>query len=204
MEFDIGTAVECSDGHAGRVIALIADPISRMLTDIAVEPEHHPERARLVSVGLLVVAADGERVDLRCAREDLASLPRFHDVEFAPYIPDFGDPGATLAWPYLGLPDREIPLIVDRVPVGEIEIRRHDSVHATDGSLGRVEGLVVDSDRNITHILLQEGHLWGKKEVAIPIGALDRLDTDGIHLRMTKRELTSTPEIELYQRPPEA
>ncbi len=49
MEFDLGSSVNCTDGSAGRVVALIADPVARVLAHIAVEPEHRPGRARLVS-----------------------------------------------------------------------------------------------------------------------------------------------------------
>jgi hypothetical protein len=37
--------------------------------------------------------------------------------------------------------------------------------------------LVIDpSDHRVTHVLLDEGHLWGEKRVAIPIGAVTRVD----------------------------
>ena len=49
------------------------------------------------------------------------------------------------------------------------------AVHATDGEIGKVEGLVVEpAHGHVTHVLLQEGHLWGRKEVAIPIGAVEQ------------------------------
>jgi hypothetical protein len=38
MDFEIHTAVSCTDGSAGKVVALIADPVARALTHIAVEP----------------------------------------------------------------------------------------------------------------------------------------------------------------------
>ena len=53
----------------------------------------------------------------------------------------------------------------DRFPTGQVEIRRGEHVHATDGPIGRVQGLVVDpSDHHVTHVLLEEGHLWGRRE----------------------------------------
>ena len=52
-------------------------------------------------------------------------------------------------------------------------MRRGDPVHATDGDIGRVQGLVIDRrSRHVTHVLLQEGHLWGRREVAIPVSAV--------------------------------
>jgi hypothetical protein len=63
-----------------------------------------------------------------------------------------------------------VPAIVqDVVPRGEADVDRGDPVHALDGEIGRVQGLLVDpDDHRVTHVLLQEGHLWGHKKVSIP------------------------------------
>ena len=85
----------------------------------------------------------------------------------------------------------------DRVPLGDVEVRRGQHVHASDGSIGRVQGLVVDpTDHHVTHVLLDEGHFWGKKEVAIPIGAVTDV-TDGVRLSLTKDEVADLPPVEL-------
>jgi hypothetical protein len=56
-----------------------------------------------------------------------------------------------------------------------------------------VQGLVVDPEtEHVTHVLLQEGHLWGRKQVAIPIGVVTELD-DGIGLSISKREVGQLP-----------
>jgi sporulation protein YlmC with PRC-barrel domain len=88
-----------------------------------------------------------------------------------------------------------MPITFDTLPVDEVGVRRGDRVHATDGAIGRVEGLVVDADtRHVTHVLLQEGHLWGRKEVAIPIASVVSVD-DGIKLSITKREVEDLPAV---------
>ena len=194
MEFSIGGPVACSDGEAGTLVALVADPVRRTLAHIAVEPSHRPGDARLVPVAS-VEAADASGVRLRCTRDDLAAMPPFRDVEFVPYSPEFGDLGATLATPYYGLPPMETPVFVDRVPAGGVEIRRGDHVHASDGRIGRVEGLVVDAGGAITHVLLQEGHLWGRKEVAIPVSAVEGIDEEGVRVRLSKDEIAALPEV---------
>ena len=85
----------------------------------------------------------------------------------------------------------------DRVPVGEVEVRRGERVHATDGAIGRVKGLVIDPrDHHLTHVLLDEGHLWGQKRVAIPISAVTRID-DGVRLKLTKDEVRELPPVDL-------
>jgi hypothetical protein len=192
MQYEIGMGVRCADGDAGEVLALVMNPLHRTLAHLAVGDEHAPTEARLVPVEL-VGAVSGGVVELTITLEELARLPEFHDVEFIPYV-GVGDPSATLAWPYYGTPS-EIPAVVDQVPAGEVEIRRGDSVQASDGGIGHVEGLVADAEGLITHVLLQEGHLWKKKEVAIPMGSVEKIDAEGIHLRLSKHEVGELPEI---------
>jgi hypothetical protein len=63
-----------------------------------------------------------------------------------------------------------LPVTYDKFPLGEVAVRRNDPVRATDGEVGKVHAIVIDSnDHNVTHVLLQEGHLWGREEVAIPV-----------------------------------
>ena len=40
----------------------------------------------------------------------------------------------------------------------------------------------------LVHVLLKEGHLWGRKEVAIPVSAVTDV-TDGIVLNLTKKQV---------------
>jgi sporulation protein YlmC with PRC-barrel domain len=85
----------------------------------------------------------------------------------------------------------------DRVPEGEVEVRRGEHVHATDGEIGRVQGFVIDpTDHHLTHVLLDEGHLWGKKRVAIPISAVKDVN-DGVRLSITKGEVGDLPPVDL-------
>lgn len=72
------------------------------------------------------------------------------------------------------------------LPVGEVGIRRGDPVQAADGEISHVQGLVITrSDRRVSHVLLQESHLWGRKEVSIPISAVST-SSDGTRLNLTK------------------
>jgi len=76
--------------------------------------------------------------------------------------------------------------------VGEEQLQPGDHVHALDGEIGQVEGFLVDPGDQVTHILLTEGHLWGRKEVAIPVGAVTGV-RDGIRLNMTKKQVEDLP-----------
>ena len=85
----------------------------------------------------------------------------------------------------------------DRVPEGEVEVRRGEHVHATDGDIGRIQGFVIDpTDHQLTHVLLDEGHLWGTKRVAIPISAVKDV-SDGVRLSLTKAEVGELPAVDV-------
>ena len=44
----------------------------------------------------------------------------------------------------------------------------------------------------MTHVLLGEGHLWGRKEVAIPFDKITGFD-QGIRLGLTKKQVQDLP-----------
>jgi hypothetical protein len=88
------------------------------------------------------------------------------------------------------IPERET---VDVAPPGEVEEHGDDHVHATDGDIGRLRGFRLDpASGRVTHVLLAEGHLWGRKEVAIPFGAIAGFD-QGIRLSLTKKQVQDLP-----------
>jgi hypothetical protein len=48
----------------------------------------------------------------------------------------------------------------------------------------------------VTHVLLQEGHLWGRKEVAIPISAMASTSS-GIRLAIAKQQVQDPPPVDI-------
>jgi len=86
------------------------------------------------------------------------------------------------------------PVVVeDAIPVGETEVSPGDPVHALDGEIGQVQGFLVHpDDGRVTHVLLREGHLWGRKQVAIPISAVTGAEA-GIQLNLTKKQVEDLP-----------
>ena len=76
--------------------------------------------------------------------------------------------------------DPHVTVTYDRIPKGEVEIRRASEVASADGhQLGKVDGFLVDDDDAITHFVLERGHLWGRREVTIPINAVERSTPSG-------------------------
>jgi sporulation protein YlmC with PRC-barrel domain len=207
--FTIGSAASCSDGPCGEVSRVVVNPVAREVTHLVIEPAHRSGLARLVALDL-VEAGAGE-VHLRCTLEEFENLPPAEETDFLPGGSGYDNYAAHEAyyWPYFGMetfPDAAIAnasgiVTRDTLPPGEVGVRRGEPVHATDGEIGRVEGFVVDpAHGHVTHVLLQEGHLWGRKQVAIPIGAVARIAagiSEGISVNMTKREIEHLPAVGL-------
>lgn len=207
-QFTIGAEASCSDGPCGTVIRVVLDPIAEELTHIVVEPTHRQGLGRLVPLSL--VAASTGKIQLRCTIAEFEKLDSAEETQFVPGTAGYAayGPGQVLSWPYysLGVGIGSIGMRVepvsqtvtyDTVPLGEVAVRRGQRVHATDGDIGQVQGLVIDRDsRHVTHVLLQEGHLWGRKEVAIPIGAVAGT-SDGIRLNIAKQDVQDLPPVDL-------
>ncbi len=199
--FTIGAGASCTDGVCGEVTRMVVNPLTREVTHLVVEPKHRHGSARLVPLDL-VDATTGE-IRLGCSLAEFEKLNPAEETRFLPEYPGY-DPDHVLVMPYysMGIAEaysRPMTVTYDAVPLDEVEVRRGDHVHATDGHIGKVQGLVIDPDsHHVTHVLLQEGHAWGRKEVAIPIGAVTSVDADGIRLNLTKQQVQDLPPVDIH------
>jgi hypothetical protein len=210
-EFTLGARANCSDGFCGVVSRTILDPAARTVTHLAIGPRHGAG-GRLVPIDL-VEATAGE-IRLRCTLEEFSRLDPAEETELveggygggygqADAVQGYGNVGsmgvggsATGMGIGMGL-GHGTPVVVEHaVPLGETEVERHESVHAVDGQIGQVEGFVMDPvDHKVTHVLLKEGHLWGRKQVAIPVSAVASVDA-GIRLNITKKQVEDLPPLQ--------
>jgi sporulation protein YlmC with PRC-barrel domain len=192
----IGAHVSCTDGACGQVSRLIVNPAAREVTHIVVDPEHRNGPGRLVPVEL--ADATTGQIRLRCTLAEFQTLQPAEETESVPDLDPTGHASHRRNQaPFrlrAGLPDPPREVTVDSVPSGEVDIRHGLTVCATDGEIGQVQGLVMEAGgHQVTHVLLQEGHMWGRKEVAIPIGAVTKIGTMIIHLSITKHQVEDLP-----------
>ena len=76
-------------------------------------------------------------------------------------------------------------------------MRRDKRVYATDGEIGRVEGLVIEPENHhVSHVLLQEGHVFGRRQVVVPIGAVTEV-INGVQLNITKQQVENLPPVNI-------
>ncbi len=203
--YTIGSAAACSDGPCGEVRRVVVNPVAREVTHLVIEPTHRSGLGRLVPLDL--VDAEAGEVHLRCTVAEFEQLPHAEETDFLPGGSGYENYAQHEAyyWPYFGIEGSADPVVAnasgivtrDTLPPGEVGVRRGEPVHASDGEIGKVEGLVVEpAHGHVTHVLLQEGHLWGRKQVAIPIGAVERLG-EVIAVNLTKREIEDLPAVDL-------
>lgn len=197
--FSIGERAVCRDGDCGAVIFIVIDPVARKLTHLVVEPAHRQGLGRLVPLGLVESSNDG--VVLGCTMNEFERLEFAEETDFRPKTIGYPgyNPSNVLPLPYYGLNTVGVapPVTYDKLPWGEVSVRRNVPVHATDGEIGKVHGIVIDpSDHHVTHVLLQEGHLWGREEVAIPISAVIGFGSE-ILLNIAKQDVRDLPAVDI-------
>ena len=189
---------------------MVVDPVAKEVTHLVIEAKHREGLGRLVPLDL--IDATRSEVTLKCDLATFENLEMAEEIQFMPGSVGYAayEPKDTLTLPYYGLGleaatarDRAAQSIThDRLPLGEVAVHRGDRVHATDGEIGLVQGLVIERmTHHVTHVLLQEGHLWGRKEVALPIRSVTALG-DGIQLNIGKSEVRDLPAIDV-ERPNE-
>ncbi len=196
----LGSEAVCSDGYRGQVRAVVLDPAAGTVTHLVVEPAGRSGLARLVSLDLVDATPGGIR--LRCTEAEFAGLEAAEET-LAEFALGYQVPVQLLppGWRGTGGPAADggtIPRIqeketVDVIPRGEVAERLGGHVHATDGDVGQLRALRIDpASRQVTHVLVREGHLLGRKDVAIPFDAVAGFD-DGIRLRITRQRVRDLP-----------
>jgi sporulation protein YlmC with PRC-barrel domain len=100
-----------------------------------------------------------------------------------------------MLWPY-SVTEGGFVTEKEHIPVNELAIRRGASVEATDGRVGRVDEFLINPDKDlITHLMLREGHLWGQKDVTIPVNQIDHYLENTVYLKLDKHEIEALPAI---------
>ena len=217
MRLELGKKVRSSDDEVvGELADIVVDPVEKRVTHLVVKP-HHGAESHLVPVEQTVTGADAQEIGLRIDAEGVRQLP---NVEHFAYLrlgeapvddPDW-DVGVTdvLALPYYesafgdyaGAIGDNVGVTYDRIPKGEVEVRRASPVLAADGRfVGEVDGFLVDGEGHITHFVLERGHLWGRREVTVPIGSVTRVESDAVTVGLSVDEIGELPSHRVHRWP---
>jgi sporulation protein YlmC with PRC-barrel domain len=203
MRLEFGSPVACADAPFGELADVVVDPLTRRVTHLVVQPHGRRPDARLVPIDRARPAETG--IALSCSLAEVQAMERLYESaylrvgEFPASDPDW-DIGVqdVLALPlYKELdgmgsaidPDPHVLVNYDRIPRHEVELRRASAVvSADDHHIGHVDGFLIGTAET-ADIVLERGHLWGKREIVIPADAISEIETDRVKLNLTKDEV---------------
>jgi PRC-barrel domain len=206
--FMIGADARCTDGPCGQVSRVVIDLATLTVTHLVVEPKIGQQLGRLVPLDLADTTPTGIR--LRCKTEEFYQLAQAEKAQFIRGTGDYAryGPGQPVRPYYVQKASRpgagvsgRLPqtFSYDVLPAGEVAVRGGDPVHAADGEIGHITGLVMDAgNHRVAYLLLQAGHLLGRKNVAVPVRAMTRVDA-GIQLDITRQQVMHLPPVTLAQ-----
>jgi uncharacterized protein YrrD len=191
MEIPLNVRVQCSDQDAGRTICVILDPLKDQVTHLVVSEGGIFSTERLVPVGLILETTH-DSIKLKCTMAELREMESFTETEFIPSANE-----GTFMWPYYSTMDPGVVAIEhERIPKDELAIRRGDAVYASDGHIGRVDEFLIEPASDcVTHLVMREGHLWGRRDVTIPVSQIERFENDTVYLKLTKAQVSELPTV---------
>lgn len=211
-DFPLEAKVVCIDGEYGKSTHVIIEQNSQKVTHFVARVANLLESHEYLVPIEQIIATTPKAIQLRCTKQELAAMPSFTQMQFLnpvtykyEALEDFTEEGfasrnSYLMWSNPTLDGDmstdifSIPIQAELIPDGEMAVYQGASVEATDGHIGRVEEFLLDPDDNhITHIVLEEGHLWHKRELTLPMSAIDHMDEDYIFLNLDKQTAKSLP-----------
>lgn len=207
MDIPIGAEVICSDGDCGRSTYIVLNPVTDRVTHFVVEESNFPNIERLVPIDE-IQKSDPKTIYLRCTRSKLSKMDPFIETDFIPtdmdeYAVPFEYPytAPLMVWPFIGLPNEIATLRLEQIPLSELAVHRGANVHATDGHVGKVDEFMMDPENHhITHLVLRKGHLWGEKDITIPVSEIDRIEENDVFLKIDRSKISALPAVPVMRR----
>jgi sporulation protein YlmC with PRC-barrel domain len=200
VDIPMDAEVYCLDGKCGLTTSVIIDPKSELVTHVVVREQDSPHTERIVPF-VLVGQCDRNCLKLQCTKDEVSAMDTFLEKELIrtelPYYTTDPYSRKSFVTAESGIITQEH----ERIPPGELAVHHGARVEASDGHVGKVDEFLVDTPSgNITHLVLQEGHLWGKKDVSVPVSKIDRIEEDTVYLKLSKKEIAKLPAIPIRKK----
>ena len=209
MEIPLNAQVECTDGNFGRSVCLLINPVIDQVTHLVVKEDPSPYGEYMVPISF-VTETKFDSIRLNCSKAEIAKMDLFIQmtvIEQRAPVQSFGSGGGVSGIGSFYLPyvttDKTIDVSVEdqQIPSGELAVSRGTRVEASDGDVGHVDEFVVNPENgHITHLVLREGHLWGKKDVIIPVSEIGETRDDTVFLKLDKAQIEALPSFPLNRR----
>jgi uncharacterized membrane protein/sporulation protein YlmC with PRC-barrel domain len=189
----LNAKVICQDGLAGKSTHLVVNPATGQITYVVVQREDDHEYVVPVDK---VTDTGVKRIVLNCSIEELKQFTPYEEVHYV-HNDSKTYENADLVLPYsVPMATDFIELDESNIPADQVAINRGTGVEATDGWVGNVDEFIVSpKSGKITHLVLREGHFWGKKTITLPLTTVDRVFDDTVYLKIDKATLKELPTV---------
>jgi sporulation protein YlmC with PRC-barrel domain len=203
MELDIpmDAKVLCSGKVCGHITHIILNPVTNKVTDVVIRDYEIPRIERLIPVEL-ITRSSSDTVQLDISQDRIVSFPSSRHTNFIK-IKSSSKSVTTpiyMMWSYVTPQERSIPIESQSLPPEELAVRCNAHVKATDGRVGKVDEFMIDPHTGlITHLVLHEGHLWGQKNISIPVSAIQHIGKDTVRFTLDKKSIEKLPVILIHR-----
>lgn len=201
-DIPIKAKVQCADGPCGECTNVIVNPVNHTVTHFALKDKSLPDNpTRLVPV-TKVAGVTSQQITLNCTKADVAKMTPFIVSNFIQESAEGRAYASGEAYHSQYVVDDTAYDEVQETtaPADSLSLYTGMQIEATDGKVGKLDQLVLDpKSGEITHVMMREGHLWGKKDVAIPIASIEFLDEKTVYLKLDKAAVRALPAIKAKQ-----
>ena len=84
------------------------------------------------------------------------------------------------------------------IPEGELALHGGMHVEALDGRVGKLDELVLDAKSGaITGLVMRKGHLWGSRDVTVPVDQIETAGGDTVYLKLDKSAVGALPAMKV-------
>lgn len=208
MDIPLQAQVRCTDGVSGKSMYVVIDPIDDTVTRVVIQENSPAHIEYLVPIGMVSQSVDGTLL-MHCSRAELQKMEEFvHTTFIEQKFPEYAGyagygTGDAYYMPYVLLErTANVPVHHLRIPKGESAVHRGARVRTSAGEdVGQADEFVIDPEtRHITHLVMREGHFWGKKDVIIPLTAIEDLRNDYVSLSLDKDQIGDLPSFPVQRR----
>ena len=197
MDIPINANVLGPDGEIGRSICVIIDPREECISHVVVKINRNSHGEYLVPVGRISQSNLNE-IHLYCGIDEVEHMDKFKWVDVLKFnLPVYDyPPGMYAVWPMQQSSEASRVVYHENTPYGELVVHKGSHVYATDGRAGQVDEFIMDPEADlITHVVLKEGHLWGSRDIVIPISQIDHIGTNAVYLKIDKSSIEKLPSL---------
>ncbi len=195
IDLPMKAEVRCSDGIVGFFTHVIGNPVDHQVTHLVVKSVQPPFNEYLVPIDELEDTTP-HRIKLTCTRSEFEKMEPFEVEEYirARYpnyqVLPYQLPGQVLMDEVI----EYVPVKNHKIPQGEITVLRDAKVEATDGYVGLVDELLINSNNmQATHLVLRERNLFQQREITIPVSQIERVDEGTIYLKLDRQSIEELP-----------